>query len=350
MDLYIHGTGIISAAGASGNDEFLNDQPTYNTDRLMGKEPNYTAYINPMQLRRMSKAVRMGIGASKIAMQDAGIEKPDALSIGTAMGCLQDTEVFLSKMVAQEEQMLTPTSFIQSTHNTVGGQIALLAGCYGHNLTYAHRGHSFEHAIINAQLYLNEHQGERMLVGGIDELTDSSVAVLKATGIYRNENSTEELLRTTSKGSIAGEGAVFFVASKEKAEHAIQVKGIKVFTTKDQNTAIDKLKAFLDEQGITPENIGLVMSGRSGDRRSNTFYDQIDGMFTTSSIAGFKHLCGEYATASSFGLGLVTTIAKNGAVPSFCLLKGRQPAQLSDILLVNHYMHYYSIWHLGVSK
>jgi 3-oxoacyl-(acyl-carrier-protein) synthase len=350
MDLYIHGAGIISAAGDNSNGGFLSELPTYDTDRLMGKEPDYTAYIQPMQLRRMSKAVRMGIGASTIAMQNAGIEKPDALSIGTAMGCLQDTEVFLSKMVAQDEQMLTPTSFIQSTHNTVGGQIALLAGCYGHNLTYVHRGHSFEHAMINAQLYLNEHPGERMLVGGIDELTDSSIAVLKATGVYRKENSTEQLLQTSSKGSIAGEGAAFFIASKEKTEQAIQIKGIRVFTTKDHSTAVEKVKAFMLEQQLTPESIGLVMSGRSGDIRSNCFYDEIDGMFANSSITGFKHLCGEYATASAFGLGLITLIANNGTVPSFCSLNGKQPAQLSDILLVNNYMHYYSIWHLGVPK
>ena len=88
MDLYINGTGLISAAGSNSDDSFLNNTPQYNTDRLLSKEPDYTSYIPPMQLRRMSKAVRMGIGAARIAMSNAGIEKPDALSIGTAMGCL----------------------------------------------------------------------------------------------------------------------------------------------------------------------------------------------------------------------------------------------------------------------
>ena len=191
MELYIKGVGILSAVGSNVDEDFLQQKET--PANFLCKEPDYTVYIPPMQLRRMSKAVRMGIGASKIALQQAKIEKPDAISIGTAMGCLNDTEVFLKKMVEQEEQMLTPTAFIQSTHNTVGGQIALLYGCNGHNLTYVHRGHSFEQAMLNAYLYLQQHPDENVLVGGIDELTPTSEAILERFGVLNN-----------------GEGANFF--------------------------------------------------------------------------------------------------------------------------------------------
>src|SRR4051812_13107926 len=108
MDLYIHSVGIISPAGDSRDEAFLSTAPAYDTERLLCNELDYSAFIPPMQLRRMSKAVRMGVAASAICMQAAG-EKPDAISVGTGMGCLHDTEQFLSKMVAQEEQMLTPT-------------------------------------------------------------------------------------------------------------------------------------------------------------------------------------------------------------------------------------------------
>ena len=346
MDLYINGTGLISAAGSNSDDSFLNNTLQYNTDRLLSKEPDYTSYIPPMQLRRMSKAVRMGIGAARIAMSNAGIEKPDALSIGTAMGCLCDTEVFLSKMVEQKEQMLTPTAFIQSTHNTVGGQIALLAGCHGHNLTYVHRGHSFEHAMINAQLYLNQHPKENILVGGIDELTDSSVAVLKGTGIYRKANSTEHLLETNDLGSIAGEGASFFIAGKEKSTCSVRIKDISLFTTKDNSEATAKLDSFLQRNELHPNNIDLIASGRSGDSRYNAFYDQLNERFPGTAIVGFKHLSGEYATVSGFALGLITLLKRNCNIPDFLYLNKKQINTIDNILLINNYMHYYSLWHL----
>ena len=99
MNLYLRATGILSAAGSTREESFLQSFPDYNTDRLLCKEPDYKAYIPPMQLRRMSKAVRMGIGATRVCMENAGVEKADAISVGTAFGCLHDTEVFLSKMV-----------------------------------------------------------------------------------------------------------------------------------------------------------------------------------------------------------------------------------------------------------
>lgn len=346
MDIYIKGTGLISAAGNNGEEDFLAKAPSYDTDRLLSKEPNYGAYIPPMQLRRMSKAVRMGIGASKIAMQQAGIEKPDALSIGTAMGCLHDTEVFLSKMVEQNEQMLSPTAFIQSTHNTVGGQIALLAGCYGHNLTYVHRGHSFEHAMINAQLYLNEHPSENILVGGIDELTDSSVRVLKATGVYRKESSTEKILESEAKGSTGGEGASFFVAGRQPGAKSICIKGLGIFDSKDANTALGKVKSFLAQQELEIKDIDMLLSGWNGDSRFLAFYEAIHNIFGSSSIAGFKHLSGEYATASAFGLGMIADSVQKGNIPAFALLNGKVPAGFKNILLINSYMHYYSAWHV----
>jgi hypothetical protein len=69
MELYITGTGIVSGAGNSGDESFLKEAPSYNIDKLLCIEPDYKAYIPPMQLRRMSKAVRIGIGASKMCMR-----------------------------------------------------------------------------------------------------------------------------------------------------------------------------------------------------------------------------------------------------------------------------------------
>lgn len=344
MNLFIHGTGIISPAGDSGADDFLSVAPDQNADHLLAKEPGYTAYIPPMQLRRMGKAVRMGIGASRMAMADAGIEKPDALSLGTAMGCLHDTEVFLSKMVEQDEQMLTPTAFIQSTHNTVAGQIALLAGCNGHNLTYTQRGHSFEHAAINAQLYLNERAGENMLLGGIDELTPSSLAILRSTGVYQQEGGEP------GNGSIGGEGAAFFLISQNALPGTLRICDISTFTSKDISAAAEKVNTFLRHNSLSPADINVLMSGKNGDLRYTGFYEGLENTFHSSAIFSFKNLCGEYATASAFGLALMSIMTRRNIFPSFISVNGKTPEKLNKLLLINNHMHYYSIWLLEVTE
>ncbi|OSZ82355.1 hypothetical protein CAP35_03545 [Chitinophagaceae bacterium IBVUCB1] len=348
MELYITGTGIVSGAGNTGDDGFLKQEPSYHADKLLCVEPNYTAYIPPMQLRRMSKAVRIGIGASKMAMASAGIEKPDAIAVGTAMGCLADTEVFLGKMIAQDEQMLTPTAFIQSTHNTVSGQIALLAGCYGHNHTYVQRGHSFEHAIINTQLYLTENSNQQMLVGGIDELTDGSLAALQIGGINRKENSTPaDVLNGNHTGCIAGEGAAFFTVTNTKpAQRAVCIKDVYAFTEKDVTKAANKIDNYVSAIHIHAD---AVILGLNGDEKSNAFYQFLqNSVFNQIPQYAFKQLCGEYATASAFALGMFASIiAKNEMLPSHSALN-KEATELKNVLLINHYMHYYSCWWLQV--
>ncbi|MBS1772891.1 MAG: beta-ketoacyl synthase chain length factor [Bacteroidetes bacterium] len=300
MELYLNSTGIISGAGNE-----------MTAGRLLCKEPDYSGYIAPMQLRRMSKAVRIGIGASKMCMENAGIEKPDAISIGTAMGCLADTELFLTKMVEQNEQMLTPTAFIQSTHNTVSGQIALLAGCYGHNLTFVQRGHSFEHALINAQLYLDEHKDEKMLVGGIDELTENSYKAFKSGGVYNDD-------------VVAGEGAAFFIAtSKPMNDTAVCIKDIYCFTADNADDAVTQVISFKEQNNIA--NIDLLLSGR--DTTTAKLYDKVAALFNTREET-FKQKCGEYPTASSYALGM--------------LLQREEKVKRS--VVVNHFKHYYACW------
>lgn len=348
MNLYIHGTGVLSPAGSSHEPDFLNNLPDYNTDRLLCKEPDYTAYITPMQLRRMSKAVRMGIGATHICLQDANMQKPDAISVGTALGCLHDTEVFLSKMIDQEEQMLTPTAFIQSTHNTVAGQIALLSGCYGHNLTYVHRGHSFEHAMINAQLYLDQHPRGTMLVGGIEELTPTSIEVFKETRVYRKENSTPyTLFNSFTEGSIGGEGAAFFAVSQQPRAQSIQIKGIDTFTTKDTEEALRLVDHFLKRNDLI-NTTDLVLFGINGDHRTEHFYTELRTQtFKHIAQAGFKHLCGEYPVAGSFALGLVMHTLKKGLPQSATL--NHPPQSFRNVVLINNFLHHYSCWYLSTA-
>lgn len=349
MNLYIHGSGILSAAGSNDQEVFLKDAPDYLQDRLLCKEPDYTSHIPPMQLRRMSKAVRMGIGASKICMQNSSSEKADAISVGTAFGCLQDTEFFLAKMTDQDEQMLTPTSFIQSTHNTVAGQIALVTGCHGHNLTYTHRGHSFEHAMLNAQLYLNDHKGENILVGGIEELTTSSFTVMQQLFVYRDApSSPHSILHETKKGSIAGEGASFFLVKKE-TEHqgALCIKDIYTFVEKDEHKASEKIEEFIKRQSINIAAIDLVVLGMNGDENNAAFYKELrQNIFNNNSHAAFKHICGEYPVASSFALGMIVHAIKNG-MPASTILN-HAPKQMKRIMIVNNFGNYYSCWYLEV--
>ena len=90
-------------------------------------------------------------------------------------------------MIRNKEEFLTPTSFIQSTHNTVGAQIALLLKCHGYNFAYVHRGLSFESALTDAMMRLEQGHAENILTGGIDEITGDSFAIMQRLGHWKRK-------------------------------------------------------------------------------------------------------------------------------------------------------------------
>ena len=117
--------GIVSAQ-KTFDSEFLSEVSVNETENVLyAQQPSYKEMIPPAMIRRMAKGVKMGIYASTKALEEAGIEQPGAIITGTGMGCVEDSEKFLKAILDNDEQFLTPTSFIQSTHNTVGAQIAL---------------------------------------------------------------------------------------------------------------------------------------------------------------------------------------------------------------------------------
>jgi hypothetical protein len=327
LNLYIHSCGNISPRATSDG--------VYT--HLLAQEPDYTGYIQPMQLRRMSKAVRMGIGASHICLEKTNLT-PDALSIGTAMGCLQDTELFLNKMVVQDEKMLTPTAFIQSTHNTVGGQIALLNKCYGHNMTYVHRGHSFEHAMVNAKLYLHYHKGQTVLTGAIDEVTEHYLALSQIGGCNtQNPVSTLPLYNN----NIAGEGATFFMVNEIAENALLKIKKIHLFTAENADAALEKLnKSPLVMQ---PD---LLLLGASGNAASKDFYEGLQTSFSNTPTAIFKHLSGDYPTASAYGLHCITEAVLGDYEPLYFISTTTPSDNIKQALFINNYGEYYAVWEI----
>jgi 3-oxoacyl-(acyl-carrier-protein) synthase len=111
--MYIKATGNISPQKTFGHQP-LAEPVAYTGNRLACIEPDYKEFIDPKQIRRMSRIIRMGVAAAMECLQEAGVKVPDAIVTGTAYGCLEDTNSFLSKMVEFNEELLTPTAFIHS--------------------------------------------------------------------------------------------------------------------------------------------------------------------------------------------------------------------------------------------
>lgn len=121
-------------------------------------------YVSPIEARRMSKILKASILTSMRALHQSGIERPDAIIIATKYGMLEQGEKILTYLESYEEG-LSPTSFIQSTHNTIAGTLAIRLKCRGYNITYSHGEKSLEWAVNDAELLIAEGKAKSVLVG-----------------------------------------------------------------------------------------------------------------------------------------------------------------------------------------
>ena len=342
MKIYIRSSSCISPQKTFGDEDFLTDITEYTGTRLKAIEPDYKEFIDPKQIRRMSHVIKMGVAAAKDCLNQANLEMPDAIITGTAFGCMEDTVTFLTRIVEQNEELLPPTAFIQSTHNTVAAQVALMLKCHGYNNTFVHKGISFESALFDAIMLLNEQEAANILVGGTEEMVDASFKVFTRLGLYKRQPiSNLELYAEESRGTIGGEGAVFFLltdnVSKDNVAELLAIKTL--YKPKDIEESII---AFLAENSLKIEDIDLVITGRNGDTQNDEVYKNLGNtLFKGSSLANYKHLCGEYSTSSSFALWVAATIIKKGMVPEVVIEKKFNLTAPKRVLIYNHYQNKY---------
>lgn len=128
-------------------------------------------FISPMESRRMGKLQKAAHLSSLRAMKAAGIECPDAIVTATSGGMLEISMQFLDDISANDEELLKPTLFMQSTHNTLSSAIAIRSKCHGYNITYSQGADSLKWAMRDAERLISTGKAETVLVGSYDEST-----------------------------------------------------------------------------------------------------------------------------------------------------------------------------------
>ena len=128
-------------------------------------------FVSAGEARRMGKLMKAATMSSLKALQAAGIETPDAIITATAFGMLETSEKFLLDMLENGEETLSPTLFMQSTHNTIGSSIAIRTKCHGYNMTYSQGKDSLEWALRDARRLIATGKAKTVLVGCHDEAT-----------------------------------------------------------------------------------------------------------------------------------------------------------------------------------
>ncbi len=298
------------------SEEWMENPLSYTEDYVRAVDPDFKQFISAGDARRMGKLLKRALATSLSALQEGGIENPDAIITGTGFGSIENTELFLDALVREGEQLLKPTQFMQSTHNTASSLIGIHTKCHGYNSTYSQKGFSFDSALYDAWMQFRIGRIKSALVGSHDEMSPVFSGFVRKAGHVK-------------EGEICSEAAVSVLLADSGDAAYCSLEGVKLFDTPSQ----DALKQVLAD--MTAGGIDAVMTGMSGNAENDSWYGFLDAMLPGVPQLRYKPLFGVNFSSSATGFYASACCLKKGSVPAVLSASGKAIDCDKGILVVN---------------
>ena len=292
------------------SEEWMEAPVVHETPFPRSIDSSYKEYVSPIEARRMGKILKRALATSKEALKAAGLDSVDAIITGTGYGCTENTEFFLEALSREGEQLLKPTYFMQSTHNTISSLVAIQTKNHGYNVTYAHKGISFDSALHDAWLQLKLGKIDTALVGGHDEMTETFYHILKKGEVMGQDD------------ELCGETAVSVVlASASHCEEQnraplCKLTGFAMLHQPSLNAVMDAVASLLQNARKSLADVDYVLTGISNNSaKAKAYLEETKTLFGEKPLLQFKRLFGESFTASGLGFYVAAQCLKAGRVP-----------------------------------
>ena len=306
------------------SEEWMEQPITYAEPFVKAVNPAFREYIAPNEARRMGSIMKRALVTSLKVLKETGIEHPDAIITGTSIGSLDYTEKFLDALTENGEESLSPTYFMQTTHNTVSSAISIYTGTHSYNTTYSHGGISFDLALKDAWMQINLGMISNALVGGHDEMVESYFELLQKTGYVGVEGMVP-----------CGECAMsMMLNTPESSDNLCELAGVSVFRMRSLQNVGKHLGHLLKAAHIQIEDIQMVMTGVNGNPKNDRLYQPVlDEWFSLAQHLKYKHLFGENYTASALGLYAAAHLMKKQHMSVMLLVNCTMNGDCSLVLL-----------------
>ena len=326
------------------SEEWMDNPIIYDVPFTRSIDPSFKEYISPIEARRMGRILKRALATSKEALKTAGCDTVDAIMTGTGFGCIENTEFFLDALSNEGEQLLKPTYFMQSTHNTISSLVAIQTKNYNYNATYAHKGISFESALHDAWMQFHLGKIGSALVGCHDEMTETFYRIMKKGGVMGQDDER------------CGEVAVSVVLSRHCEEERrsnpdmsalrqaqgpqslCRLTGLKMLHQPTMNDLMDAVTTMLQSAERSLADVDYILTGISGNHENDKAYlAETKTLFGDKPLLKYKHLFGENFTASGLGFYVAAQCLKAGRVPSHLFVNANEASdkQPACIMLFN---------------
>ncbi|GHU33320.1 3-oxoacyl-[acyl-carrier-protein] synthase 2 [Betaproteobacteria bacterium] len=226
-------------AGRSGIDRIMKFDASPFPARIAGevKDFDITQYLPAKDARRMDKFIHYGMAAGIQAVRDAGLEAHPAdgerigVSIGSGIGGLPMIEATRDEFVATGPRKISPFFIPGSIINMISGNLSIMYGYKGPNITMVSACSTGTHSIGDAGRLIEYGDADIMIAGG----AECAVSPLGLGGFCaaRALSTRNDDPKTASRpwdkdrdGFVMGDGAGVMVL--EEYEHA-RARGARIY-------------------------------------------------------------------------------------------------------------------------
>lgn len=295
-----------------------------------------TLYIDEKDLKRMALFTQYACVASKMAIEDAGIE-PEKLDrkrvgvyIGSGIGGLDVIEEEHKRLLEDGPRRITPTFIPRLIIDIASGWVSILFGFKGPNMACVTACATGAHAIGEAYRIIEMGDADIMIAGGAEAaITPLALAGFSASrSLSTRNNEPERASRPFDlerDGFVIGEGAGIVVL--ESLDHAMargahiyaEIKGYGLTgdayhltaPSPDGEGAAMAIEMALKEAGLAKEDIGYINAhGTSTQLNDRCETDAIKKVFGKHAykipISSTKSMTGHMLGAAG-GVELVAT-------------------------------------------
>jgi 3-oxoacyl-[acyl-carrier-protein] synthase II len=302
-------------AGKSGAGRLTAFDPSRFSSQIAAEVKNFDPkqFMSDKELRRFDRFVRFGLGASKLAVENGGLDldKEDTnrigVYVGSGIGGLHTIEKELTAYHQRGPEKgpskITPFLIPMLIANMAAGHISITLGLKGPNSAVVTACASGNNAIGDAFRIVQRGDADVMVAGGTEGATTpmgfGGFCALKALSLRNDE--PEKASRPFDKerdGFVMGEGAGILIleeyerAKKRSADIYCEIIGYGMSADAYHMTAPDPsgdgakrcMAAALNDAKLNPEDVDYI----NAHGTSTKLNDKIETM-------AIKNLFGEYA-------------------------------------------------------
>jgi 3-oxoacyl-[acyl-carrier-protein] synthase II len=314
--------------------------------RLAALVPNIelSQWVPPAPARRLGMSSRWAVGASRMALEEAGISALEgrrmSVFLATSFGSVLFTEKLVRQILDEGPEAAQPFYFSECVANAAAGQTAIALGARAANVTITQREAGPLIALARGAQEVREGRADVAIVGSVDEMTPLLHALLDRFGAtaraYDRDRELPRPFDLKRNGILAGEGAAVVVIECEADAAARGVRAIarvvasvSAFdpTATESNwgkgeTALARvLTAGLARAGCPPDALDRIVSGASGskcgDRLEGAVLRTVWNGATLPPLLVPKAVVGEYGGGILAGGVLAAGSAHFGRVAAF---------------------------------